>query len=185
MGVNSRYYLVACPHCGWHVSALPVHDIDPRSGSIRELATCPRCRTVLSAEIPPVRSRLLEYIRQVEETVAALNRRQDMFLRNQQRRILDLKDLVESGRATLEERTRYSKALEALSDAEPQDVTYLQEKLELAQKALGKASDGPFLHTCGEEMVIHEDSPKGYRIECPLCGEWAVIRLTDNRGLED
>ncbi|HHN45893.1 MAG TPA: hypothetical protein ENN09_00490 [Planctomycetes bacterium] len=180
---DERLYLAACPHCGYSADGLVVSGICAASERIREIAVCLRCRVVLSADIPPLKSRLLEYRRQIEETVARLQGRGEMYRQSLERRVDELKDKVEAGSASPYERARYSRARSLLAEIKPQDVSFFEEKLREITRALAFASDGPFFHSCGSELVIHEDSPSGYAVPCPVCGERLVVRLRDGRSL--
>jgi hypothetical protein len=172
-------YYATCPHCGYNVRGLSVRGIECDTHKISEIATCMQCEEVLSAEIAPIRARLKEYIRQNEETLVRMKSRDEKYVGNLKRRVDELKEKVRTSKATPQERARYSRALEMLKVAEPQDVTFLEMKLAAAKEALKNASDGPFLHSCGTELVVHEDTPNGYLIACPKCKEPMVVRLQD------
>lgn len=176
---SEHTYLVACPKCGYSVRGLTVSGLDNTADQVYELATCTRCRQVLSVKLPPIKARVQEYIRQIEGALAQLRRRESEYEANLQRRVSNLKGMVEAGKAAPGERARYARTLEMLKRLERHDTSYLEERLMAARKALEHASDGPFFHACGAKLIIHEDAPTGYKINCPHCNEPMVVRLED------
>ena len=182
MAASEMLYFATCPKCGYSVRHLKVRGIDCDPGKICEIAVCQQCEKVLSVEIPPISARLKDYIRQSEGTLSRMKSRRENYVGNLRRRVDELKEKVRTSKATPQERARYSRALEMLKQAEPQDVTFLEMKLAAAKEALKNASDEPVFHSCGAKLVIHEDTPTGYKIACPKCTEPMVVRLQDECG---
>ena len=174
-------YDLACPRCGYKESGLLVTDIEENTERVSMLATCRRCRLVLSVEIPPRRSLLAEHREQLCKTIKHIQLARRRYLENLERRIQTLQPRLDAGQATPQERARLNAALEARRRTPPADVSGLQRTLALVEEALRHASDEPPHHHCGEPLLLHRETTSGYQIDCPRCGEGLVVRLVERR----
>ena len=179
--VAVEVYSVACPRCGYKVESLEVKDIEEDVSEVSVLATCRRCQQVLTQEVPPRRAGLAEYREQMHKAIKHMELARKHYLDNIKRRIEELEPRVHTGEATLAERARFSGAVEASRKTGQADVDELKRTLERIDNALENASDDPVHHTCGEALVLHEETTSGYSIECPHCGEEMVVRLVERR----
>lgn len=178
--VATEQYEAVCPRCGYRTGSLDVSGIEDAVERVQRLASCAGCRIVCSVSMPPRRAELTEYRRQVERAIRCIRQAQRNYLANLHRRIQALEPRVAGGQATLAERARLTRALEAqraTGAGQSAPVAALEETLKRIVQAMAFASDEPVYHACGQPLEIHAETPAGYKIACPHCGEGLVVRL--------
>ena len=127
--------------------------------------------------IPPRKAALVEFREQVKKAIDRMELMHRRFMEKNERRQEELEPKVNAGEATLEERSRYARALEARVVSRGPEVRSLRETLARIERSLEHASDEPVCHTCGEALELPQEDTSGYTISCPECGEKLVVRL--------
>lgn len=170
-------YDISCARCGYKTSGLEVTDIEENAQQVSVLAVCRRCRKVVSTPAPPRKTRLAEFRDQVGKAIERMELMHRKFMEKNERRREELQPRVNAGEATLEERSRYARALEAEVVSKGPEVQSLRRTLAQIENALEHASDEPVYHTCGEALELPREDTSGYAIDCPECGERLIVRL--------